>query len=95
MFGKPPDMKFAVAYRSGGTHDCRWSSVTDLYPTHAAAQSVADEIEKAGRKALVYKATELDRVDLPVGWEPGAVNYDTDTILFGAYQTRHIKNGRI
>ena len=44
----------------------------ESYPTREAAQVMVAEIERGGRKALIYKTASLDAIGLPVGWEATA-----------------------
>jgi hypothetical protein len=60
---------FTIAYRSGGTSNCVWTRVLEVYPTREAAQVLVAEIERGGRKALIYKTALLDSIGLPQGWE--------------------------
>jgi hypothetical protein len=63
---------FSVAYRSGGTSNATWTRVLEVYPTREAAQVIVAEIERGGRKALIYKTASLDAIGLPQGWEASA-----------------------
>lgn len=91
-------MTFAVAYRSGGTRDCKWTRVGDRFASKAIAKETAEKIERMGFKALVYTTAELDSLGLPIGWEPGSINHETDTVTSVSdghgvcLQTHHVKD---
>ena len=59
---------YTVAYRMGGTANCTWHR-TLAFSTRDEARRVADDVERGGRKALVFKTHELDAIGMPVGWE--------------------------
>ena len=58
---------FTVAYRCGGPAACEWKR-TLAFVTRPEADAAAASIEAGGRKALVYRTAELDRIGLPEGW---------------------------
>ena len=63
----------------------------DQFHTREAAQAGADRVERAGYKAIVYKVSELDRIGLPVGWEAGLVDWDSDYTYCAKYVSEHRK----
>ena len=80
-------MTYAICYRTGGTHDCKWTKLSAQYPTREEALDRALAIEAAGYKANVHK----DGDGLPVGWEPGLVDWENDVVTYSPMQTHHVK----
>ena len=82
---------YVIAYRTGGTHDCRWTRLLTEFPSRESAELTRDTIERSGRKALIYRKETLDAIGLPIGWEPCHVNPKDDHITISRYDTRHVK----
>ena len=61
-------MSFTVAYRCGGQANCEWRAALPV-ATREEAQAQAREIERGGRKALIFKTRDLENKGLPEGWE--------------------------
>lgn len=58
---------FVVAYRVGGTQNAEWRASLPVIGREAADRLAAD-IRRGGRKALVKTAAEVRQHGLPVGW---------------------------
>jgi predicted nuclease of predicted toxin-antitoxin system len=59
---------FTVVYRTGGRARCLWLRCLPV-STRTEAEIMRVEVEHAGRKALVFETTQLDRLGMPEGWD--------------------------
>lgn len=77
---------YTVIYRTGGTRSCTWRRLFARY-TYTEACRQADAIERQGYHTRVEIARELDAIGLPVGWQPGYVDWDRDHIEYEPHRT--------
>lgn len=61
--------RYVVVYRTGGTVNACWHRALVEHDTKEAAQQFAAEIERGGRRALVFTVAALDAVGLPEGYD--------------------------
>jgi hypothetical protein len=80
---------FTIAYRSGGTSNCVWTRVLEVYGSHAEARAAADDIERMGYKVLIYKTDSLNAIGLPIGWDAQTV-IDPQHVTVSQYRTTHV-----
>jgi hypothetical protein len=78
---------YFIAYRSGGNRVCKWTQVLEQYKTHQQALEKAQDIERGGYKTRIFTGRELEVIGLPIGWEAGCVNWETDKITVSKYET--------
>lgn len=65
---------FTVVYRTGGKLNCEWKR-TIPFPLQDEAKKVGREIERGGRKALIFDTAQLNSIGMPVGWDALSANY--------------------
>ena len=85
---------YSVVYRTGGTHDCTWIRVLELF-RYENAKKEAERIERMGYKTIIHDADHLRQIGLPIGWDYKGIDWENDIIIRdGDYRTRHIKDGK-
>lgn len=60
-------MTFTTVYRMGGYLNATWHKALPVATREEALKQKA-EIERGGRKAIVFETKTLDVVGVPVGW---------------------------
>lgn len=88
-----PDIytRYVIVYRTGGTHDCSWHRVLELWRREDDAKAAAFDLVMMGYKCLIKTADELETVGIPIGWDSNSVDPDKDDIVVSRYSTRHIR----
>lgn len=59
---------YTVVYRTGGTHNFSWKKSVP-YQSYASAAACKNDIERGGRKALIFDTKQLEKVGLPETYE--------------------------
>jgi hypothetical protein len=81
---------YSVIYRTGGTHRCEWRKLFSEYQTLEQANANIERIERQGYKAIKIKTDKIKLIGMPIGWEPGLVDWENDKIIVDQYATLHI-----
>ena len=77
---------YVVDYRTGGELACKWHRLSGRY---ALADAIAkrDELMRMGYAALAMRAQSAEALGLPIGWTASAVDWERDTLVYGAHET--------
>lgn len=93
---KMPDKSlYFVFYRQGGTEMCQWHRVLECYSSHHEARPKAQEIEHMGYKTIIMSQEEIESQGIPIGWNPGDVDFEYDYIRVGWSGSTWVRNGGI
>ena len=77
-----PLERMVVIYRIGGTMMCRWHRVLDTFANEAEAGKKVAELEKAGYLAICAPWQSYINNGMPIGWQPGQVDWDRDHMSY-------------
>jgi hypothetical protein len=80
-----------VVWRAGDESACTWSRDPHKM-SHDDADRLALRHIEAGRKAMVISTRQLDTIGMPVGWEPGSVDWEQDVIHYSSVVTMWSRN---
>jgi hypothetical protein len=68
---------YTVVYRMGGPAACQWRRALPV-ATYGEAETMRDNVERGGRKALIFETAILNVVGMPEGWDAADIR-DVDT----------------
>ena len=81
---------YSVIYRKGGTMRCEWWKLFNTNQSEEHALANKERMERMGYKTLIVKTKDLEVIGMPIGWEPGIIDWENDKIMVDQYRTLHI-----
>lgn len=68
---------------------CQWRRVADTFANETDADAKIAELEKAGYRAIQTSWRNYVNIGMPIGWEPGDVDWEFDHVKYVVNEHGH------